>query len=586
MKNKNYVRIVALAAAAAIALTACSSGESNTTAASEKTAGAETKNTTAEAETKQTQAAEDTMELADTQTLNLLLNNVYTLDFNNMGWVAEYEINAQTQAGLLRAVAKENGTEEFVEDAAESYEVSDDGLVYTFHLRENHWSDGQPVKASEYVNTFIRELTAENGFTNIANYSFVKNAQKYYTGKASAEEVGVKALDDLTLEITFEVPDIDAVRKIANVAYPLRLDVVEKAASYGSDVKEMLYSGAFVIADWIPDNKLVLKKNLNYWDADNIHLETVNLITAKESATQATLFDSQQLDLVEYNDDFAEIWNQKAEAGEIQAVIYPKSNTRWLIYNQNGKSGLMGNAKVRLAISLAIDRQEYVDTLYNRYYPAWDFTPPTVTVEGLPYNSWDSGNITDLLKEYPDSASWQALLKEGLDEAGYSYTNLKDVVINYSDKSVSTIDQTRIEYLKQSLENALGITIEVVSTSDFAYMRGDYDITTAGWNSVSPYAALTLFDKVVGKETLNGFYTTHEDVAGLQPMFDSAIGVTDPEKVVSIYKEIEKKMVREAWVAPIYWGDSRYFVQNYVQGFDFHPITSFNDYSRAYILKH
>ncbi|MDO4327326.1 MAG: peptide ABC transporter substrate-binding protein [bacterium] len=579
---KKYRKMAALTAAVVITLTACASGASQTV--SETPSSISGKDGTSAAETKQVETTDGkTVELAETQTLTLLFNNVYTLDFNKSGWVSEKEITAHTQAGLLRAVTQPDNSEAFVEDAAESYEISDDGLVYTFHLRENHWSDGQPVKAQEYVDNYIRELTPENGFTNVANYNFVKNAQAYYTGEVSADEVGVKALDDATFEIILEVPDINAIQKIAGVSYPIRLDVVEKASSYGDNAKELLYSGAFVIDEWIPDNKMVLKKNENYWDADNIYLETVNLITAKESATQATLFDSQQLDLVEYNDDFAEIWNSKAEAGEIQAVVYPKSYTRWLIYNQNGKSGLMGNAKVRLAISLAINRQEYVDTLYNRYYPAWDFTPPTVTVEGLPYNSFDSGNITELLEEYPDSASWQELLKEGLDEVGYPYTDLKDVIINYSDKSVNTIDQTRIEYLKQNLEKELGITIEVVSTSDFAYMQGDYDITTAGWTSASPYGALTLFDKVVGKPTLNGYYV---DNGELQPLFDSAIGVTDPEKVVSIYKEIERKMIREAWVAPIYWGDARYFVQNYVQGFDFHTITAYNDFSRAYILKH
>ena len=243
----------------------------------------------------------------------------------------------------------------------------------------------------------------------------------------------------------------------------------------------------------------------------------------------------------------------------------------------------MENSKIRLAISLAIDRQGYVDTIYNRYYPAWDYTPPTITVQGLPYNSYESGTITELLEQYPDDESKRELLKEGLAEIGYEYDDLSDVVINYTDKSYSSTDQARIEYLRQNLENVLGITVETVQTTlESSYMvDGNYDITTSTWTSTSPYSSLRNFEKN-GKALLAGFYENDE----VQALYDSTVGVTDPAEIVRIYKEIETRLVSEAVVAPIYWGDTRYFIQNYVQGADIRTVSSTNDFSRAYILEH
>lgn len=566
-------RLIALALALGLltSLTACG-GSGDSTAASGNTEAA-------------TQTSDGGEELAEDQTLNILLmHNVSTLDINATEWTSEQQIIFDTQEGLIRLRQNEDGSEYYAEAGAESYEVSDDGLVYTFHLRENHWSDGEPVTAQNYVDAYVRELTASNGFPNVSHYEFIKNGEAFYEGTATADDLGIKALDDLTLEVTLENPDIDALNKFSQSGYPIRQDLVDAASvEYGTQISEMAFSGPFLVESWTPDNSMVLRKNPNYWDADNIILDTVNLSYVAETGTQATLFDSQQLDIVEYNTDYADQWNAQAEAGDITAIVQPKSLVRWVIFNQNGKSGLMDNAKVRLALSLAIDRQNYLDTIYaGRYYPAWDFTPASVTVEGKEYNSLDGGTIKDLLAEYDTADKLQALLKEGLDEAGYSYSDLSDVVIQYTDKADNTLDQTRIEYLKQNWESVLGITVETEVTSDFAYMEGDYDVTCATWTSKSPYTSLRLFEENAGIDILNGFY---ED-AELQGWFDEAKGVIDPDKVIEIYKRIENKLVSTAVVAPIYWGDSRYFQQNYVQGIIYRKLGTEYDFAYAYILKH
>ncbi|MBP5153337.1 MAG: hypothetical protein ILP13_10555, partial [Lachnospiraceae bacterium] len=139
-----------------------------------------------------------------------------------------------------------------------------------------------------------------------------------------------------------------------------------------------------------------------------------------------------------------------------------------------------------------------------------------------------------------------------------------------------------IEYLKQTWEKVLGITVQTEVTADFAYMQGDYDVTNATWNSSSPYGSLRIFDQSVGISILNGQLND----ADIQARFDSAIGVTDPQKIVEIYKGIEDRLVGEGIVAPIYWGDTRYYQQNYVKNVTYRQLSALYDFSRAYIEKH
>lgn len=483
----------------------------------------------------------------------------------------------------MRKTLDENGNDTYIGAGAESYEVSDDGLVYTLHLRDNLWTDGQPVTAQDYAYAYVRELTAANGFTNVSNYTYIKNGAAFYEGTITEEsELGIQAIDDKTLEITLEVPDLDALSKVAD-SYPIRRDVVENAKSqYGTNINELLYSGPFVVTEWTPDNKVVLNKNEQYWDAENISLQTVNLVYAAEAGTQATLFESGQLDVVEYNDDYAETWSAQAGQGKIQAVVQPKSMVRYLIFNQNGKSGLMDNAKIRLALSLAIDRKDYLDTVFGgRYYPAWDFVPFPVTVDGEPFNQRDEGTIKTLQEQYDTDDKLQALLKEGLAEKGYTYSDLKDVTINLTDKSTSTIDQSRIEYLRQIWESRLGITVETIVTSDFTYMDGDYDVTNVTWTSANVYAALKNFGPE-GKPKLTGFYEDEE----ITKWFEEVKGTTDYDTYRTIYKKIENKLVSTGVVAPIYWGDTRYFEQNYVKDIRFYNLSATFDFTRAYIVEH
>lgn len=176
--------------------------------------------------------AESSSEAKPDEKQELVLNNVdcKVLDVNDARNANEFVLLSHVQEGLFRVFSDKDGNDVVENAGCESYEVSDDGLTYTFKLRDYKWSDGQPVTAQHYVDSIKRLLNPENGFS----YSFmaydIENAEAYYDGQASADDIGVKALDDKTLEIKLRANIPFFIKKLTNVCFdPVRLDVIEKA---------------------------------------------------------------------------------------------------------------------------------------------------------------------------------------------------------------------------------------------------------------------------------------------------------------------------------------------------------------------
>ena len=181
----------ALAAAMALTLAACG-GSSETPAASSSSAA----------------AATGSDQPADEQVLNLVYTDLSLLDVNDARNANEMQVLTEVQEGLFRTFTDENGVDQTENAGCTSYEISDDNLTYTFHLREDaKWSDGQPVTAQNYVDSWIRLLTADNAFPYYFLASGIAGAEEYYEGTGSADDVQVSAPDDYTLVAVLAAPD-------------------------------------------------------------------------------------------------------------------------------------------------------------------------------------------------------------------------------------------------------------------------------------------------------------------------------------------------------------------------------------------
>ena len=571
-KLKNLAAI-AMSAAMVLSMAACGSDSGSTSTAASAAGSAA--------------GSEAAATASGDQNLNILLSGtVNNLDPDASSWTGEYQIVTQSQASLLRIVTDDSDKDTYVEDGCESYEVSDDGLTYTFHLRENYWSDGEKVVAQQYVDAALRALNPDNGYST-TEFLPIKNAQAYYDGECDASELGVKAVDDNTVEYTLESPNSEFLYYIAyRAGYPCRQDVIDKATSaYGTNVDEMVFNGPFKVTSWVKENSVTLEKNDKYWDAANVKLGTVTMQYVAESSTQATLFDAQQLDVVPYNDDYGADWEAQAADGKIDYINKVGTYSDFLVFaiENGGKSGLMGNANIRQALSLAVDRQELCDTVWGRYEPAYTYVPSAVTCGGETFNTAGEGKVKDLQAQYSTDESLQELFKKGLEELGKD-TDLSAVTIDFVVEADNVARQTQAEYLAQTWQSKLGIQVNVDVTTDAEerQQQMDYDVGVNGWEGgASPYNYLFVVNVPYGLKYLTGVYTNEH----VNELLGQVTSITDAAKQAEMFHEIEDTILEEAGVGPLYFTDIKFFQQTYVKGIYYTNFGPEFDFSHAYIEK-
>ena len=244
MKSKKFLAsLLSLTMAASVALVGC--GSDKNTSGNGSTDGS----------------------LDSEQYLNMLLQaEPKTLDQSKSTDSYSSQVLANTQEALTRIVQDEEGKDKIEAGMAESWEESEDGLTWTFKLRDAKWSDGEAITADQFVYGITRTLD-QNTASSYAFLLFpIKNAAAFNAGTATAEDLGVKALDEKTLEFTLEAPcayflDLTYFK----VMQPQREDVIaEHGDAYGSEANTMVSSGPFVMTDWTHNSQVVLEKNDNY----------------------------------------------------------------------------------------------------------------------------------------------------------------------------------------------------------------------------------------------------------------------------------------------------------------------------------
>lgn len=547
------------------------------------------------------------------QTLNIRFTTPLTLDVNDVRNVSEFQALSQVQEALVRSFTDENNIERVEPAGAESWTVSEDGLTWTFKIRENTWSDGVPVVAQHYADSFARILDPEKAFSYAFLAYDLKNAEKYYTQQGAIlrqkggtaltpeevelikdpvaiEDVGIKAPDDRTLVLTLEKVTPMFEKKLGFTALcPIRLDVIAKGdGTEATDFKQQVYCGPFVISDWVKENSMTLTKNPTFWDAENVKLETVNMLMAEELATRALLFESKQLDLILGEQEYGTKWKEMATKGDFRYVHGNFPSVNYIVYNHKsaGPSGLMTNAKIKKAMSLAIDRQEFVDLIYERYTPAYGLIPNGMTVGDTDYRATVEEPLKAQAEEYKnDTAKLQALFQEGMKEVGVNMP-LADVKLVMLSTGTDSTAKSAMEYYQQNWQNKLGIQVElkVMESKLFANERNknNYDVINMGWNGDynDPLTFIDMWITNGGFSKFMGWYSSDVYDQKLKELAN----ITDNAERVKAYAELENQLVAVDYgVAPVYYGDMQTFVHNYVKNISFPLFGTPIEFSRAYI---
>ncbi|MCD8022536.1 MAG: peptide ABC transporter substrate-binding protein [Lachnospiraceae bacterium] len=522
----------------------------------------------------------------DTQVLNVCTSSFgNNYDVQDMGW---RWMMAACYAGLYRDVADADG-EHFILDGAESVEISDDDLVYTYHLREDaYWSDGVAVTAHDYEYGWKRLLNPEYAYDYASFIYNVVGAEEYNTGTGSVDDVQAVAVDDYTFQVTLKIPDATFESKlVATPLYPTREDLAEAAGdNWGSDWTLCVYNGPFCMSELVEDNKMVWTKNEYYWDKDNTGLDSINWYVVSEDSTASTMFDNGELDLLQTSGDYSIKYQSKAEAGEIQLITTDYPGTVVLCYDflNNGASGLRGNLNIRKALCYSVNREEMIDAVYGRYEPAYGYVSPAITFNDQSYRSLVEEPLKEVVETYVDDTdALQALFQEGLDELGID-SALSDITITYLSYGSTVEDSAVREYLQQTWQNKLGIQVSLNTVGDYTLFKaerdaGNFDIYSSGWWSDynDPLDYLSTF--YTGIYSSYGNYSNSEYDA----LIDSLNGETDTDTRLAIYEQAENLLFEDCAMIPIYYTTKEYFLQNWVQNFRWSSFGASQEFYITYI---
>lgn len=308
--------------------------------------------------------------------------------------------------------------EKSVPGVAEKWDVSSDGLTYTFHLRKNaKWSDGKAVKASDFEYAWKRALDPKTASQYAYQLFYLKNGEAYNTGKSTAANVGVKATDDYTLVATLESPTPYFISLTAFPTYaPVRKDIVEKnPTTWATKAETYISNGPFKMVEYKQKDSLNFEKNSNYWNAKNVKIDRIEFKTLENESSYYSAFKTGQLDLID-----------KPPAAEIPGLLkdgtaksYPYLGTYFYDINVSPQAKgvnsqaakVLSDARVRKALNLAIDRTSIVEKISKGgEKPATSF---------VPLGTSDSNGNEFTNKEYLPKTADVSQAKKLLAEAGY-----------------------------------------------------------------------------------------------------------------------------------------------------------------------
>ncbi|SMO82978.1 peptide ABC transporter substrate-binding protein [Melghirimyces algeriensis] len=474
-----------------------------------------------------------------------------------------FDILNNVTEGLYR-VDKNNQPQPAI---AKDVEISKDKKTYTFKLRDAKWSDGKPVKAQDFEYAWKRALDPKSK----SQYAYIlypiKGAEEYNTDKGDKKDVGVKALDDKTLEVKLNDPIPYFLTLTTFATYrPQREDIVEKhGKEYAQDPDKMVYNGPFVMSEWKHKKSFQLKKNDKYWDKDAVKLDEINANIVKETSTEVNLYNTKKADVINVNGEFVDKYKDSKEL-----VKVPEASNFYFQFNTKEK--VFSNEKIRKAFSLAIERKTITEKVTKDGVPAQGIVPITLDVNGKNYRE-QAGNMIE-----EDEEKAKKLLEEGLEELDMD--KMPSIELLGYDRENAKKTQ---EYMKERLKNVLGVNVEIKIVPFKQKLdlenAGDFQLSFAGWGADynDPMTFLELW--VTGNPYNRGDWSNKE----YDKLIKKSQTNADYEERAKDLIKAEKIAMDEAALAPLYDRQRLKLQKPYVKGIARHPFGADNTYKWAYI---
>lgn len=460
-----------------------------------------------------------------------------------------------------------------VSGAAQFFEKSADGKTYTFHLRKDaKWSNGDAVTAHDFIYSWQRTVNPQTASQYAYMLFYIKNAEAINKGVLAVDQLGVKAIDDVTLEIQLEKPVPYFLNLLTLPVYlPQHKSFVEeKGNKYGLEPEDMIYNGPFVLSEWKHEQEFKLKRNDTYWDKNNVKLEEINFHIVKEIATSVNLYETGSIDRSPINSSFVDKYKGNSD-------FHTTKDPAIAMLRFNQKNSALANTKLRQSIAMALNKEAVVNHFLNN--------GATAALGLVPEGYKNEKDGKDFRKENGDLAVYNVEKAKTLWEDAKKELGVEQITLEFLTFEQDQAKQTA-EYIKGELEkNLQGLTIEIKPQPFKQKLQleqnGQYDMSMVVWGPdyKDPISYLELFTTDNPNNKMN--YSNKQ--------YDELINSTKNDLVLEEKKrwkamqEAEKILLQDAAIAPLYHTGSAYLQKEYVKGIEKHQFGGVYTYKHAYI---
>lgn len=460
-----------------------------------------------------------------------------------------FNLIANTMEGLYRLDKDGNAVPALAEGEPE---VNEDETVYTFKLRDAEWSNGEPVTANDFVYAWQRAVDPATGSQYAYIMNTIKNAEAINTGDTPKEELGVKAIDEKTLEVTLERPDPSFLSLTSFGTFtPINeAFATEKGEDFTTGPENLLYNGPFTWTKWDREQGYVLTKNESYWDAENVALDSVDVKVVKETSTVVNLYEAGDV-------DYAGLASEQVAAFQEDEDYNTGLRSSVGYFKFNHENEIFKNVDARKAIARAVDPSGIIDQLLNNGSVA---TTSFIPKDFIKYE--DGTDYTEGVEYFKTDAAEAASLWEKV--TGGKATTIE--LLSFD----SEVSKQISEYMKGQIESNLpNVTVEIAQQPFNNKLEreanGDYQMSFALWGPdyQDPLTNLGIFTSENGQNDIN--YASSE----YDQLIDEASAETSIDARYDLFKEAEALLIeQDQAIMPIYQAGVAYLIRPNIENFN------------------
>ncbi|EGD1496261.1 TPA: oligopeptide ABC transporter substrate-binding protein OppA [Salmonella enterica] len=511
------------------------------------------------------------VQLADKQTL--VRNNgseVQSLDPHKIEGVPESNVNRDLFEGLLISDVEGHPSP----GVAEKWE-NKDFKVWTFHLRKNaKWSDGTPVTAHDFVYSWQRlaDPNTASPYASYLQYGHIANIDDIIAGKKTATDLGVKALDDHTFEVTLSEPVPYFYKLLVHPSVsPVPKSAVEKFGDKWTQPANIVTNGAYKLKNWVVNERIVLERNPQYWDNDKTVINQVTYLPISSEVTDVNRYRSGEIDMT-YNNMPIELFQKLKKEIPNEVRVDPYLCTYY--YEINNQKAPFNDVRVRTALKLALDRDIIVNKVKNQGdLPAYSYTPPYTDGAKLVEPEW--------FKWSQEKRNEEA--KKLLAEAGFTADKplTFDLLYNTSDLHKKLAIAVASIWKKN-----LGANVKLENQEWKTFLdtrhQGTFDVARAGW--CADYNEPTSFLNTMLSDSSNN--TAHYKSPAFDKLIADTLKVTDDAQRSELYAKAEQQLDKDSAIVPVYYYVNARLVKPWVGGYTGKDPLDNIYVKNLYIIKH